>query len=86
MATNKSNPKHIAGYVHALIHGLGMLLIFPPAIAGLIALTHWLVDLRSPMALWRDLFKQTREASFDPDVPPFPTASDYALVVDVAIW
>ena len=63
-----------------------MLLIFPPAIAGLIALTHWLVDLRSPMALWRDLFKQTREASFDPDVPPFPTASDYALVVDVAIW
>jgi hypothetical protein len=59
MAVNKSNPRHIAGYVHAGIHLLGLLLVFPPLIALALAVSHFVIDLRFPLAWWRGVYKQT---------------------------
>ena len=58
MANNKSNPKHIAGYVHAGLHTLGLCLIFSWQVALCIGILHWLIDLRFPLAAWRKFYKQ----------------------------
>jgi hypothetical protein len=71
MALNKTNPKHPAGYVHAGIHTLAMLLLFPWPIALAIGVTHWFIDLRFALATWRRFFRQTTEGS---------------MAVHVAIW
>lgn len=71
MATNKANLRHPAGYVHAGIHTLGLLLVFPPAWALAIGIIHLLVDTRVPLIWWRRVFRQTTEGPY---------------AVPVAIW
>jgi hypothetical protein len=61
MAINKVNPRHPAGYVHAASHGVGLLLLLPIWAAVLIAIIHFLIDLRSPLTWWKKVFRQTRE-------------------------
>ena len=61
MAINKVNPKHVAGYLHAAIHTLGMMFIFPIWAAILIGALHWLIDLRFILAWWRKFYKQTAD-------------------------
>ena len=61
MATNKVNPRHPAGYVHTLSHGVALLLVFPIWAAATVAVLHYLIDLRSPLTWWKKVFRQTRE-------------------------
>ena len=52
---------HPAAWVHAGIHLLGLLLIFPWWMAGLIAISHLLIDTRIPLVWWRKFYRQTTE-------------------------
>jgi hypothetical protein len=52
--------RHPAAYVHAGIHGLLMLLIFPWWAALAIAAAHFVIDLRWPVQLWSVLIRQTQ--------------------------
>lgn len=60
-AVNKVNPKHPAGYIHAGIHTALMLLVFPPIVALVIGVTHWLIDLRVPLVAWRKVMRQAKD-------------------------
>ena len=60
-ARNKSSLLHPAAYVHAGIHLLGLLFIFPWWAALIIAGIHLLVDTRIPLTWWRRVFRQTIE-------------------------
>lgn len=72
MATNKVNPKHPAGWVHALIHVAALLAVGWTVIAALmVGLIHWFIDLRFPLAWWRGFYRQTTEGP---------------MAVHVAIW
>lgn len=71
MALNKVNPKHPAGYVHAGIHTLAMLFVFPWPVALTIGVVHWFIDLRFALAAWRRLIRQTTEGP---------------MAVHVALW
>lgn len=73
MAVNKVSLRHPAAWVHAGIHFLGLLLIFPAAWAILVALIHLLIDTRRPLVWWRRVFRQTTE----PNNP---------VSIHVAIW
>lgn len=70
-ARNKSNLLHPAAYVHSGIHFVGLLLIFSPVWALVIALVHLLIDTRVPLQFWRKIYRQT-------------TTGDVAL--HVAMW
>jgi hypothetical protein len=59
-ARNKSNLLHPAAWIHSGIHFLGLLLIFSPLIALLIAIIHVLIDTRVPLTWWRKVFRQTQ--------------------------
>lgn len=61
MAVNKVNPKHVAGYVHAGIHTLAMLLVFPWWVALAIGVVHWMIDLRFLLVWWRGFFGQAKD-------------------------
>jgi hypothetical protein len=52
--------RHPAAYVHAGIHGVGMLFVFPWWAALAVALTHLLIDLRWPVERWSRLMRQTQ--------------------------
>jgi uncharacterized membrane protein len=58
MATNKTNLKHPAAYVHSGLHTLGMLLIFPWWLALGVGFTHLLIDTRKPVTWWIEAIKQ----------------------------
>lgn len=62
---------HPAGWIHASIHLLGLLLIFPWWMAILIGISHLLIDTRVPLQWWRKFYRQT-------------TTGEVAL--HVAIW
>lgn len=61
MSDNKSSLLHPASWVHSGIHFLGLLLIFPVWMAGIIAVLHLLIDTRVPLQWWRKVYRQTRE-------------------------
>jgi hypothetical protein len=60
MVSPREGPRHIASYIHALIHFLALLLVFPVAAALPLAMSHWFVDLRFALAAWRRFFGQDR--------------------------
>lgn len=62
-AVNKVNPKHPAGYIHAGIHALGMVLVFGPLLALGLGVSHWLIDLRVPLVWWRRVMGQAKEGN-----------------------
>lgn len=52
---------HPAAFVHAGLHFLGLLLIFPWYVALVVAVLHLLIDTRRPLAWWRYFFRQTQQ-------------------------
>jgi hypothetical protein len=70
MAINKVKWNHPAAIVHAAIHWAVQIPIFGPW-AVLIFITHYLIDLRTPLVWWGRVFKQTAEGP---------------VAVHVAIW
>ena len=71
ISKNKSNLKHPLAYVHSGIHLIGLLLVFPPLAAFLLALSHLLIDTRIPLTWWRRVYRQTSEGD---------------IALHVAIW
>jgi len=59
IAENKVDLRHPSGYVHALAHGLAMLLVFPPLAAAALGVAHLLIDTRRPLAWWASVMSQT---------------------------
>lgn len=59
MALNKTSLRHPAGYVHAGLHGLVLLLVFPPLAALALAVAHLLIDTRKPLEWWAKVMTQT---------------------------
>jgi hypothetical protein len=68
MAINKVKVGHPAGIFHAWVHGLLFLNFFPPLIALVLAIAHYLIDLRFALVWWRETFEQTTEGVFAPHV------------------
>lgn len=62
-AVNKVSLRHPAAWVHAGIHFVGLLLVFPAAWAALIAAFHLAIDTRRPLIWWRQVFRQTTDPS-----------------------
>jgi len=54
--------RHPAAYVHAGLHGLAQLLVFPWPAALAIGVTHLLIDTRKPVEWWSKLIRQTQPA------------------------
>lgn len=63
MAQNKVRLRHPAAWVHSGLHFLGLLLIFQPITAWVIATIHLLIDTRAPLAWWRNTYRQTQEGA-----------------------
>jgi hypothetical protein len=63
IAENKSSLRSPAGYVHAGLHGLGLLLVFPPLAALALAVVHLIIDTRKPLELWSRVIGQTTEGA-----------------------
>ena len=59
MARNKTSLRHPAAWVHAGIHLVAMLFVFPLGTAVFIAITHLLIDTRKPVQFWQRIFRQT---------------------------
>lgn len=74
MATNKANLKHLAGYVHASIHTIGLLLVFPWFVAVIVGITHLFIDTRIPLKYWGELCVN---APTDPSNP---------VTLHIAMW
>lgn len=54
--------RHPSAYVHAAIHGAVQLAILGPIGAVVVVVTHFLIDLRAPVAWWSRLIRQTQPA------------------------
>jgi hypothetical protein len=61
IAVNKTNLRHPAGWIHATVHGVALLLVFPALAAAAIAFVHLLIDTRKPLAWWEKVVSQTSE-------------------------
>ena len=61
MAVNKSNPRHLAAWVHSGIHTAGLAFVFPAWLAVVIGLIHLAVDTRTPLIKWRHFIGQTTD-------------------------
>jgi len=61
MAENKASLRHAAAYVHSGLHGVAMLLVFPPLAAAALGVVHLLVDTRRPLEWWGRVLGQTVE-------------------------
>ena len=59
MSANKTSLLHPAAWVHSGIHTLGYLVIFNPAIAITVGISHLLIDTRKPLIWWRQIFQQS---------------------------
>jgi hypothetical protein len=86
MAINKSNPKHPAGYVHAGIHAALFLLIFPPFVALMLGVAHWFIDLRWPLAAWRQLMRQTTDGPYAIHVHIWTDQVAHIVYIAVMAW
>lgn len=58
IAENKHRGRHPAGYLHAGVQGLAMLIVFPPLAALSLAVVHLLIDTRRPLDWWARLVDQ----------------------------
>jgi hypothetical protein len=70
--------RHPAAYVHAGLHGVAQLLVFPWYGALAIGVTHLIIDTRWPVQAWSKLIRQTQ-----PDPSRFPLMD---IGADVRIW
>jgi Protein of unknown function (DUF3307) len=68
MAENKTSLRHPAAYVHAGMHGLAFLLVFPPLAALALGVVHLLIDTRRPLQWWGELTRQTTSGPVSPSL------------------
>ena len=61
VARLKTDLRQPAAWQHSGIHALGLLLVFPPAVALLVALSHLLIDTRRPLLWLRQVLGQQPE-------------------------
>jgi hypothetical protein len=61
MAENKMSLRHPAAYVHSGLHGIALLLVFPPLAALALGVVHLLIDTRKPLDWWAHVMRQTTE-------------------------
>lgn len=59
MAVNKVDPRHPAGYIHAGIHTLIQIPILGFKRALVVGVLHWLIDLRTALTKWKQIFRQS---------------------------
>lgn len=59
LARNKHRFRHPAAWLHAATHGGLAYFVFGPVGAGWVFGTHFLIDLRWPLALWSVLVQQS---------------------------
>lgn len=52
--------RHPAAYVHAGLHGVTQLIVFPWPAALAVGITHLLIDTRKPVEWWSKLIRQTQ--------------------------
>jgi hypothetical protein len=74
MANNKAKLGHPAGVVHAAIHGALLALVFGVWAVPL-AVAHYVIDLRRPVAWWSRLIRQTQ-----------PGGRGYDVGLEVRFW
>lgn len=74
MASNKAYLDHPAGYVHAGIHAVLLALVFG-WVAAPLAVTHFVIDTRVPVAWWSKLVRQTQ-----------PSGNGYDVGLEVRFW
>lgn len=79
IAVNKVRLSHPAGYVHAGLHTLALLLLFPWYFALAIGVLHLLIDTRVPLTWWRKTLKQTA-------IDPSAGVMQNIIASQVAIW
>jgi hypothetical protein len=58
IAENKYRSGHPSGYLHAVLQGLAMLIVFPPVAALALAVAHFVIDTRKPLEWWARLVDQ----------------------------
>ncbi len=78
-STHKPNLRHPAAWVHFGLHLACMAMVWPPAGAVAVAVSHALIDTRKPLAWWRDFAGQTVWRLDQP-------AEKNAIAVHVAFW
>lgn len=94
--------RHPAAYVHAGIHGVGFLALailtpWTAWAAGVVFVTHLLIDTRVPVAWWSRLVRQTQPAGLKTEIwvhpkdkPEWKTWNDvrplYDVGTEVRIW
>lgn len=86
MATYKTSLRHPAAWVHSGIHWAVLTPVFGWRAAGLLALSHILIDTRRPLAWWRKVYRQTTEG---PAFIPFAMWQDqvaHIVCLAVAAW
>ena len=66
MAENKTSLRHPAAYVHSGLHGLALLLVFPPPAALALGIVHLLIDTRKPLDWLALVMHQTTEGPLGP--------------------
>lgn len=86
MAMNKANLRHPAGYIHAMIHVTGLLLILPPGAAFVVGITHLLIDTRKPVQWWQRVYGQTVEGPYAIHVQIWLDQVLHIAVIAVAAW
>lgn len=67
--------RHPAAYVHSGLHLIFMALVFPWWAALVVAIAHFFIDMRTPVAWWSKLIKQTQ-----------PSGQSFDIGADVRIW
>jgi hypothetical protein len=60
MALNKAKLRHPSGYLHSVLHGAALLLVFPPVAAAGLAVAHFAIDTRRPLGWWSRVVSQTK--------------------------
>lgn len=67
-AEHKTDFRHPAGYLHAALHGLALLLVFPPPAAVLLGIAHLIIDTRIPLDLWAKVVSRPADGPMAPTV------------------
>ena len=58
MALNKTRVTHPSGYVHAGLHGVALLAVFPALACLALAVVHFVIDTRKPLQWWATIVTQ----------------------------
>jgi len=85
MAVNKANLRHPAGWVHAAIHAVGMVMIFSAPVGLLIGVSHLLIDTRHPLRWWFRVYGQTTDGPFATHVMIWCDQVLHVVVIAIAV-